>query len=880
MCTNPSIAHDIVHYNGAIFILTYFIYSVNTFICYNGRYMNTVRRLYETFAPEHYNLTLDISQRLKRRFSGQVAISGTSHHERAITLHAKDIEVTKAWFGDTPLTVQHEGDEVTLQGVIPVGTPIELQIDFMGKITDAMHGLYPCYFDVDGDKKELLATQFESHHAREVFPCVDEPEAKATFALTLITEPDITVLSNMPVASQAPNMTAGNSWVTSFLVTPRMSTYLLAFVAGELHKQTATTKSGVEVNVWATEAQPVESLAFPLEVAVGSIDFFDDYFGTPYPLPKADHVALPDFSSGAMENWGLITYREIALLVDQSSSVSMREYVATVIAHETSHQWFGNLVTMKWWDDLWLNESFATIMEYVAVDALYPEWKTWNTFASQETLSALRRDQLAGVQAVKCAVNHPDEISTLFDPSIVYAKGGRLLKMLRSYIGEEAFRNGLRDYFQKHAYQNTVGADLWKAFSASSGKDIEAFMKTWISQSGLPLVSLHTTQTGYELTQERFVVGGEADERLWPIPLFSTHPEFPELFDNKNIVFSADHTAPLLNVDNDAHFVTHYDEEARELLRKALEDGQLSEIARLSLLHETSLLARAGKTETSALIPLVDSYRHEDKEPVWNIISMVIGDLKRFTEEDEVSERHLKHRVTALAQSLYDTLGFTERDGEPEHDTKLRALILGLLVYGEHDDVITRSLEAFRASDDLMSLSSETRAVVFTVAARHGTDEDFNTLLAAHQATANAELRDDITSGLCSTRETPHITQLLSQLTEATIVKRQDLFRWFIYLLRNRYARQATWQWMVDNWSWIEKNFEGDKSYDDFARYSASVFATEAWLDTYRTFFEPKMGKTALRRAIEIGLVEIESRAQWLARDGDAVRTRLAQETA
>lgn len=837
--------------------------------------MNTVSRLYETFKPTHYVLSLDVSRRTERKFSGVVTIEGRVASPGSITLHAKDIALTRAHCNDTELVITHDGDEVTLSGTIPAEN-ITVTIEFHGTITDGMHGLYPCYFDVKGTKKELLATQFESHHAREVFPCVDEPEAKATFDLTLTTETGVQVLSNMPLITQS-----GNDTVTStFETTPRMSTYLLAFVVGELQKQSATTKSGVEVNVWATHAQPAESLVFPLEVAVGTIDFFDDYFGVPYPLPKADHVALPDFSSGAMENWGLITYREIALLVDKSSSVSMREYVATVIAHETSHQWFGNLVTMKWWDDLWLNESFATIMEYVAVDALYPEWNTWNTFASQETLSALRRDQLAGVQAVKCAVNHPDEISTLFDPSIVYAKGGRLLKMLRSYIGEEAFRSGLRTYFQEHAYQNTVGADLWRAFSHSSGKDIERFMNTWISQSGLPLVSLTTTATGYELSQEQFIIGAPGDERLWPVPLFSSNMDFPELLDTKSIAFEATHATPLLNENNDAHFVTDYDTEARGLLIDALQAGQLSEVARLSLLHETSLLARAGKTETAALIPLVDSYKQEDKEPVWSIISMVIGDLKRFVEEDNTSEQHLKQRVAALALPLFKKLGFTIHEGETEHDTKLRAIILGLLAYSEHEEVLTNGLDTFRGASDLALLPSETRAILFSIAAKHGTDQDFEKLLTTHQSTVNAELRDDITSGICATRDTARIATLLTRLTDSSLVKRQDLFRWFIYLLRNRYARAATWQWMVDNWSWIEETFKGDKSYDDFARYSASIFATKKWLDAYRTFFEPMMNQTALKRAIEIGLVEIESRAAWLERDTASVRTTLAQETA
>ncbi len=837
--------------------------------------MNTVTRLYETFQPTQYDLSLKLN-RLDRTFEGSVSISGSYIAGAPLALHSKDLEITNVYCDGTQVSTSFEDNDMLVLNLEPTASELLITIEYRGVITDAMHGLYPCYFEVDGEKKELLATQFESHHAREVFPCVDEPEAKAVFTLSLTTESDLTVLSNMPAQAVT---NEGNSTTTVFEPTPRMSTYLLAFVVGELQSLSGQTKNGVDVNVWATKAQSEESLQFPLEVAIGSIEFFDDYFGVPYPLPKADHVALPDFSSGAMENWGLITYREVALLVDSSSSVSMKEYVATVIAHETSHQWFGNLVTMKWWDDLWLNESFATIMEYVAVDALYPQWNTWNTFASQETLSALRRDQIAGVQAVKSEVRHPDEISTLFDPSIVYAKGGRLLKMLRSYIGEDAFRSGLQKYFETYAYKNTVGTDLWKAFSDSSGKDIEAFMDAWISQPGFPLVDVKTTDSGYLLSQERFVLGAkEVDSSLWPIPLFSSNEQFPTELQSKDAVFEAPHGLPLLNEHNDAHFVAQYDAEGWKFILESLESGSLNPISKLALLHETSLLARGGKTDTATLLPLLDSYKDETSEPVWNIISMVIGDLKRFVEEDEASEKNLKAVVTRIASPLYEKLGFNQIDGEPEQDTKLRANILGLLGYGEHPEIIKRCLDAFHSTENLLLLPSEIRGVILVVASKHGSTADFDRLMSVHTSTTNAELRDDLASGLCATRNIAQIQRLLSLLQDASVIKRQDLFRWYIYLLRNRNGREETWLWMTSNWSWIEETFKGDKSYDDFARYSASVLATRKWLEAYTSFFEPMKNQTALKRAIEIGKVEIQSRAEWLERDTESVRATLAQQ--
>ena len=331
--------------------------------------MQHVTHLIDFFIPTHYQLALDID-RQQRHFTGQVTITGeTTQADTPIKLHAKDLTITSATIDGQPASVEHNEDEISLHlPTLSAGTHT-ITLAYEAAITDSLHGLYPCYYQHDGVKKELLMTQFESHHAREVFPCIDEPAAKATFDITVTTEPGITVLGNMPVQSQ---QEADGRLITTFTQTPRMSTYLVALVMGELQHITGQTKDGVEVSVWATPAQAPASLDFALEHAIRSIEFFNEYFDTPYPLPKSDHVAVPDFSSGAMENWGLITYRESALLADPTTTtIADKQYIATVISHELSHQWFGNLVTMKWWDNLWLNESFANMMEYLAVDAIH-----------------------------------------------------------------------------------------------------------------------------------------------------------------------------------------------------------------------------------------------------------------------------------------------------------------------------------------------------------------------------------------------------------------------------------------------------------------------------------------------------------------------------
>jgi len=839
--------------------------------------MHTVSRLIDHFIPEHYQLSLDL-QRSERTFSGLVTINGTSPADTgSITVHAKELTIISALVDGKEATFSAgENDELTISHPdIKTGRHIVV-IAFSGAITDAMHGLYPCYYDHDGVKKELLATQFESHHAREVFPNIDEPEAKATFDVIITTEPDITVLGNMPVHSQKID---NDRLVTTFDTTPRMSTYLLAWVAGELHKKTAVTKNGVEVNVWATPAQPTESLSFALDIAVRTIDFFDTYFDTPYPLPKSDHVALPDFSSGAMENWGLITYREVALLADpKTTSISSKHYIALVVAHELSHQWFGNLVTMKWWNNLWLNESFATLMEYIAIDALHPEWDIWLDFATMESILALRRDSIDGVQAVQVDVNHPDEISTLFDGAIVYAKGARLLRMLQQYIGHEAFQAGLKTYFTTYAYGNTEGDNLWEALSAASGKDITTFMNTWISQSGYPVVHVTQHDTQLTLNQEQFFIGPHGpSQKLWPIPLNASDAALPTLMDaaSMSIDFAPSDTPLRLNSGDTAHFLTHYSESLLATLVQ--QTATAKPLDRLQLLHEQTILARGGIVSTAQLIPLLKAYGQESTEAVWDIMGLALGEMKKFVDTTPTSEKQLRTFAANLARRQYSQLGWEPKDGESETDSKLRATIISLMVYGEDTNAIETALRYYKETP-LNDLNPELRAIILGTVVRHGNDPSaVDTLLETYKTTNLADLQQDIASGITSTRDKEVLARLLDTIKAGEIIRKQDAARWFVWIIRTRDGRSLAWNWLQQNWAWVVENFSGDKSYDDFPRYAAGALITREQLEEYRTFFTPKQSEPALTRVIGIGISEIEGRVALIERDSAAVQDALAK---
>ena len=833
-------------------------------------------RLFSQFQPEHYDIQWDLRQaKSNRLIRGTATIRGQHLAAEPIRLHAKDLQIEEATVNSQAVNISTDNDILTLDNTD--NGPAQITIKFSLALTDAMHGIYPCYYQHQDQKCELYATQFESHHAREAFPCVDEPEAKATFAISILSNEPV-VLSNMPVVSQ---QESSEGTLTTFEQTPRMSTYLAAFVAGDLQRATTATKSGVEVNVYATPAQSAGSLNWALQHAAQTIDFFNEYFGVPYPLPKSDHVALPDFSSGAMENWGLVTYRETALLADPATaSVSTRQYIATVIAHELSHQWFGNLVTMKWWNNLWLNEGFATLMEYLATDALHPDWRQWDEFANNEGVAALRRDSIDGVQPVQTDVSSPAEISALFDGAIVYAKGGRLLRMMQLWIGDEAFRAGLKQYFTRFKYSNTTGDDLWECLSQASGKDVGALMNTWISQPGYPVVYASLDNGELALRQEQFFTGPhQPSDRLWPIPIDANDQRLPEILKERE-----QHLSPapdgllLLNHQNASHFITCYDDTLRARILQAITDGILTPAQRAQYLNEQILLARGGLVASSTLVEALAAFQNESDQTVWEIISLAISDLKKFVDQDEAAEKLLRRLSGKLARPQFERLGWNKHPGEPESDSKLRAVIIDCILYSEDTAAISTARQLYQ-NTPLAELSADLRPSIIGAAVRYSDQpaDIVSQLLEAYQATQSADLRSDIAAGITATRDAEQLARLIGLLTDTDIIRNQDTVRWFVDLLRNRYGREAAWRWMRSQWSWIEQTFASDKSHDYFPRYAAMLLMTRQQLAEYREFFTSLRRDQSLVRAIDMGILDLEGKLDLIDRDKAAVIAALAK---
>lgn len=839
----------------------------------------TVRRLLDQFVPENYNLELDID-RANMSFSGKVIIRGkkVGRPSKRITFHQKDLKIESA-----TLTRYDKSDEKLIK-VVRINShqtfnevrlhseeliypgSYTIEIKFSANITEPMMGLYPCRYDQNGDTKYLLATQFESHHAREAFPCIDEPSAKATFDLTLITQVGDTVLSN--TSEKGTPKTANGRKTTVFETTPIMSSYLLAFVIGDMVSVEGKTKRGITVRSWAHVGQPKSSLKYANEKAIKILDFFEEYFDTPFPLAKCDQVALPDFEAGAMENWGLITYREVALLTDQENrSLSSEQYVSMVIGHEMSHQWFGDLVTMRWWDDLWLNESFASLMEHVALDHLHPDWHQWETYVSSDVLACSNRDIYKDVQPVRVEVNHPDEIHTLFDPAIVYAKGGRLLKMLLDYIGEDAFKEGLKSYFDQHKYANTSKDDLWATLSASSGKNINAFMDPWLEQSGMPVILVENCKNNIvSLSQSRFVLDETKSELKWPVPLLANEGVKPDIFTDKrtDITFSSDEP-PLFNIHGSGHYIVNYQGESRKRIAKAIHDLSISSEARINSLNDLLLLDKRGDIKMTDILDVVSQCSDEPRDAVWSLIARVLGLAATIGEQDIQIEKGIKSLKYRLVHKQHQKLGWDQQKSDEPNTTLLRTTLISMMIGSEDKDTINEAINRYDTSKSINDLPSELRGVILGAVVRHrGNQEDINQLIDQYKSSNDPNIQLSIAGALTHSKDIAVIKRLLSEgLGSDSFVRPQDMFRWYAYLMRNKHSRELTWEWFTTSWNRLEELFGGGKSFDHFIAFSAGPIQTNDWGEKFNNFFEPKKDIIALSRNISIAQSEIDARIAW-----------------
>lgn len=839
-------------------------------------------RFYEKFQPVHYDIYLDID-RAAKHFKGITTIKGNAVDTK-IALHQKFLNVASVQADGQDVPFSFSDCQEAIQLELPHSGDVELKVVYDAKLTDTMMGIYPSYYTVAGQKKQLIGTQFETTAARQAFPGIDEPEAKATFSLAIKydEQPGETIIANMPEDHV-------ENGVHYFQETVKMSTYLVAFAFGELQSKFAKTKSGVEIGVFSTKAHQPKELDFSLDIAKRAIEFYEDFYQTPYPLPQSYQLALPDFSAGAMENWGLVTYREAYMLLDpDNTTLNQKRLIATVITHELAHQWFGDLVTMKWWDDLWLNESFANMMEYVAVDALEPEWNVWEMFQTSEVPMALQRDATDGVQSVHVAVDNPAEIDTLFDGAIVYAKGARMLVMVRALLGDEAMREGLKNYFAAHQYGNATGADLWQALGEASGMNVGQIMESWLEHPGYPVVEVKVEDGKLMLSQQQFFIGdGEEKGRLWQIPLNANYNQAPAIFSEQSLVLGdyaqlrKQNGRPFrINVGDNSHVIVKYDE---TLLNDILDHlDELGAIDQLQLLQDLRLLAEGRQISYAQIVPLLSRFKDSRSGIVNEMLYHVANSLKNFVQPAAKTERQLQQLFDQLSVKQVQRLGWLSQKGESNDDQLTRPIVLSAALYAQNSDAIKQAQALFNQyQDHLADLPDDVRGLVLANEVKnYGSQELFDTLLADYQKTADAGFKQDICAALTKTQDDQLIAQLIDRFKDADTIKPQDLRAWFRGVLANDHGQQAAWDWIQQEWSWLEKTVGGDMEFPTYITVISRIFKTSQRLAEFKRFFTPKENDPMLKREIQMDEKEIASRVELIESEQAAVNAAIAKTVA
>ncbi|HEX3568297.1 MAG TPA: M1 family metallopeptidase [Candidatus Saccharimonadales bacterium] len=837
-----------------------------------------VPRLFQSFRPEHYQLELH-PNRDTMHVSGTVVITGQKlgRPSQRLTFHQHGLTITSAQITHQskkgvkeilPARINHHRtlDEVRLHAdeLLYAGT-YEITMTFTGDITRPMEGIYPCYFKEGSVEKMLIATQFESHHARDAFPCIDEPEAKATFDLILVSPAGEAVVGNTPIKKQTKHE---GKLVTTFETTPKMPTYLLAFIYGEMKHLEAKTKDGVLVRTYATPENAAFT-QFALDVAVQCLEFYNEYFAIPYPLPKCDLIALPDFASGAMENWGCITFREVALFVDPANtSVGTKQYVAMVVAHELAHQWFGNLVTMRWWTDLWLNEGFANLMEYFTPNHLFPDWQLMMQYIVDEQQSGMKLDALANTHPVAVPIKHPDEIRTIFD-AISYNKGGSCLLMLMQYLGEKDFRDGLRYYLKKHAYGNTDTTDLWEALEHVSGKPVRGFMDAWISQAGFPVVRADVATNSVTLVQEQFIINPlerkkHTGKTLWPIALH-TNNALPDVFDQATATYPLPDPASFkLNIGQGSFCRIIYNPEHLAILAKRIKQNELGPLDRLGVLSDAFEAAKAGYQDTVAALELLAAYENEDNTVVWDIIAANLGGI-RLVMNDEALRTAMKPFIRTLVAKQVKRLGWKQHAGESHFDTLLRPTIISMASLADEPSVVKEALRQFNEMTKPEDIVPDLRGVVYATAARHGDKTTYEKLLTMHNESTSSEERLTLCAALTDFKQ-PELYKRSLALIDTDAVRPQDAMYWIIYSMTNRFARAETWHWMKTHWGWLENTLGKDLSFFNMPVYVARTSSDADFLLDYKKFFESVM-QPSLERSTKQGIEIIEWQSAWRKRD-------------
>jgi puromycin-sensitive aminopeptidase len=772
-------------------------------------------RLPSGVTPTRYDVTLRPNL-MDATFSGTITINlNVATATDTITLNAIELEISSATVDGTDATWQLDEDteRLIISAASPVGVgTATLDISFTGILNDKLRGFYrSTYTDDDGAEQVIATTQMQATDCRRAFPCWDEPEYKAVFAITLDVDDGLTAISN---GDEVDRQASDGRTVIRFADTMLMSSYLVAFVVGRLEVTGPIDVDGIPLRIVHVPGKSGLT-QFGLDVGAFCLRWFQDYYGIPYPSDKVDLVGLPDFAAGAMENLGCITFRENLLLVDPDNSTQHeRQLVADVVAHELAHMWFGDLVTMRWWNGIWLNEAFATFMEIAACDAFAPEWKRWTSFGLERSV-AFEVDSLASTRSVEFEVHSPAEADGMFDV-LTYQKGGALLRMLEQYLGAERFREGVSHYLTTHAYASTETNDLWDAIEATSGEPVRRIMDSWIWQPGYPLVSAQVVDGQLELTQQRFAYpsgdGDASSDGTWAIPVHvrnggSTTTVLLDTAAPLTVPLTHPDAVVIVNAGGHGFFRVEYGDALRSRVTSPQALKDLDTLERYSLVDDAWAATVAGRMTAVDLLGVLSGFTDEREYGVWQAIAISLGGISRLVADEALDA--FRERVRTLVSPAFSALG-DPADGEPDMTAKLRGLLIRMLgVLGNDPDVQAACREMFAASQRDEQVDAELLAAATTVVAASGDADDYQRMI------------DGFTTASTPQDQLRHL-YALAEFDDADLIARTCEFAMSgavktqnaPFLLRatiaNRNHGRAAWEFVTANWERANTEFPGN----------------------------------------------------------------------
>ncbi len=778
-------------------------------------------RLPTTVVPGRYDIRLEPDLDTAS-FSGEETIVVTVREAvTEILLNAAELSilaVTARGASGAVLEGSAALDEAAERARLSFPSPLlpgqwRLTLRFTGTLNDRLHGFYrSTYKDATGASHTLAATQFEATDARRAFPCWDEPGCKAVFGVTLVVPERLAAVSNTAVVREEP--TGDGRKVVTFADSMKMSTYLVAFVVGELEATAPVMVGQTPLRVWCVPGkQPLAR--FALEVGAFTLGFFERYYGLPYPGDKLDMLAIPDFAAGAMENLGAITYRETALLVDETAaSHTELERVADVVAHELAHMWFGDLVTMAWWNGIWLNEAFATFMEMLAVDAWKPEWERWITFGVSRA-AAMGVDGLLSSRPIEFEVRAPRDCEAMFD-LLTYEKGASVLRMLEQHLGPEVFRDGVRLYLRQHRHGNAETTDLWKALGEAAGQPIPEVMDAWIFRPGYPVVTVEKDGAGLKLSQRRFTYldAGPAESERWRIPVAlraSVKGGWVEkrvLLDDAEVrvALPAPPDWAVANAGGHGFYRVRYAPAMLRRMTKAL--ARIPPIERFNLVSDALALTQAGAMSAAEYLDLTGCFRDETDRNVWTVLTGSLAYLNRIL--PEAARPRLEAWVRHRLERAVERLSWERQPEEGELARQLRADLLralGTLGNDEETQRRARSVyEQYRA--DETAVDPNMLPALIAILAASGGEAEYDDFLQRFKSARTPQEEQRYLYALAAFRQPELIGRTLARTINGE-VRSQDAPFLMRALLGGVHSRGLAWDFVKEHWETMARQYPG-----------------------------------------------------------------------